>query len=78
MNIEQEIKDLAIQIQIDDCYGCNYNRPSQRDHTCMDAFYYEIAYSQAFNQIKTKYIDKPEIQHNFDRFGFPDYGSSYD
>ena len=36
--------------------------------------YYELAYSQAFNQIKTKYIDKPEIQHNFDRFGFPDYG----
>ena len=78
MNIEQEIRDLAIQIQQADCYGCNYNRPSQKDHTCMDAYYYELAYSQAFDQIKSKYTNTPEVQPAFDRFGYPGYGSSYD
>ena len=78
MNIEQEIKDLAIQIQIDDCYGCNYNRPSQRDHTCLNTIDYEFAYYQAYNQIKRKYIDNPEVQLAFERFGYPYDGSSHD
>lgn len=78
MNIEQEIRDLAIDIQIAECYGCNYDRPSQRDHTCMDEYYYQLAYSQAFDQIKAKYADRPEHNQVFDRFGYPGYGSSYD
>ena len=70
MNIEQEIKDLAIEIQLRDCYGCNYDRPSVKDHTCLDDYYYNLAYSEAFDIIKSKYKDRPESKEVFERLNF--------
>lgn len=72
MNIEKEIKDLAVEIQLRDCYGCNYERASLKDHTCLDDYYYNLAYSEAFDIIKAKHKDRPESQDFFENrnFGF--------
>ena len=70
MNIDQEIKDLANEIQLRDCFGCNFNRASLKDHTCFDEYYYQLAYSQAYDIIRTKYKDLPDSEQYFERFNF--------
>jgi hypothetical protein len=73
MNIEQEINNLAIEIQLKDCYGCIYNLASVKNHTCLDDYYYQLAYTQAYDIIRTKYKDIPDSEQVFENynFGFP-------
>jgi hypothetical protein len=62
MDFSQEIKDLAIEIQIDNCFGCKFECPSQKDHSCMDEFYYDLALYQATELIKSKYNIKTDLK----------------
>jgi hypothetical protein len=67
MNLDREILDLAIELQILDCFGCNHKCPSQTDHTCMDQYYYELALYRAIELTNSKYnisVDRAQV---FDR-----------
>jgi hypothetical protein len=67
MDLYQEITELAIKLQIEDCFGCKFGCPSQKDHTCLDEFYYELALYQATELIKIKYNISADTDLSFGR-----------
>lgn len=73
MDYNQEIIDLAIQIQVSQCYGCNYNSSVDKDHTCKDNFYFEVALSQSTDIIRRNYNITPDSDILKDRLslGYP-------
>ena len=58
----KEILNLAFKISIESCEGCINNYGSQKDHTCLQAYFYNLALEHAIKEVKDKY----KIEDNLD------------
>lgn len=63
MELIQEIESLSIDFLKINCFGCCHECPSQRDHTCMDEYYYNLALDEAIDLVNRKY--KIDIDRNW-------------
>lgn len=54
-DIEREIEKLAYNLHIENCEGCRFDDNTEKKHTCLDQYYYQLAHTQALYEIEAKY-----------------------
>ena len=73
MNVlEQEILENLSQNLINECIGCQNNYPSQKDHSCLKANYYNWALENSIKTIKEKYSIESDLHFIFEKYQIED------
>ena len=71
--ITQEILKLAFKLSIENCEGCVKNYGSQKDHSCLKPYYYNLVLEEAIEKIKNIHKIFDSLEFVYEKYHMKDY-----
>ncbi|CAF1019506.1 unnamed protein product [Brachionus calyciflorus] len=63
----QEILNLAFRISIETCEGCINNYGVQHGHSCLGAFYYNLALKKAIERVRKEHNIQDNLEFVYEK-----------